>query len=971
MSKITLEYQAKHRSDNPNKTQPGHLKADGSTAFLYYLVPGTSDTDYSWETTDVSTYMTSGGVLSVEFCTCPNNTNNYTISSDLLRFRLQVSLPTPVANFSGTPTTGAAPLAVTFTDYSTNTPTAWSWTFGDSNTSTVQNPSHTYSSAGSYTVALTATNSSGNNTNTKNNYITAGNPPVANFSGTPTCGAAPLAVTFTDSSTNSPTAWSWAFGDSSTSTAQSPSHTYSSAGTYTVALTATNAYGNNTNTKTNYITAGNPPVANFSGTPTSGAAPLTVTFTDSSTNSPTAWSWTFGDSTTSTVQNPSHTYASVGTYTVALTATNAYGNNTNTKTNYVTATVPPPVADFTANVTLGIAPLAVTFTDSSTNTPTSWSWNFGDSTTSTAQNPSHTYNAVGNYTVALTATNAGGNNTTTKTNFVVVCTEVTVYPNDLWMQTWINATIVGGTLADVRTDNGIYHVSQCNASYQDARRYEWTVSYAPGDLAQLTLEAQFKGSRADTPLYSMQMRHGDNNTWESIVASQLWTTTDQSITPWSRTAVGEYLLTDGQIWVDLCGCPNGNQNSYTTSFDLIRLKLWVKPGVAISAPTANFTGTPTTGNVPLSVAFTDSSTGTPTFWAWEFGDGTSSTVQGPSHTYSTAGTYAVTLTVNNGYGSNTLTRSNYITASNLPPAPVANFSGTPTSGSKPLSVTFTDSSTNTPTAWSWTFGDSATATVQNPSHSYANAGAYTVALTATNAGGNNTNTKTNYITVTGSLPTFVAAGTVAYGTGAITPALPSGIATNDILLLFLNTSNQAISISNQNGGTWTQVTNSPQGTGTGGSSGSVALTVFWSRYNGTQGAPTTSDSGDHQIGRMIAIRGATTSGDPTNITAGGVDATASTTASLPGATTTVANTLVVVACATGLPNSNGTSNFSAWTNSNLSSITERIDNTRNVGVGGGIGVATGGKATAGAYGNTTVTLAASAKKAMMSIAIKP
>jgi PKD repeat protein len=80
------------------------------------------------------------------------------------------------------------------------------------------------------------------------------------------------------------------------------------------------------------------PVANFSGTPTSGAAPLAVTFTDSSTNGPTAWSWTFGDTYTSTTQNPSHTYTAAGTYTVALTATNAIGNNPNTKTNYITAT---------------------------------------------------------------------------------------------------------------------------------------------------------------------------------------------------------------------------------------------------------------------------------------------------------------------------------------------------------------------------------------------------------------------------------------------------------------------------------------------------------------------------------------------------------------------------------------------------------------------------------------------------------
>ncbi len=162
---------------------------------------------------------------------------------------------------------------------------------------------------------------------------------MANFSGTPTSGTAPLNVTFTDASSNSPTSWSWTFGDSNSATAQNPSHTYSSAGTYTVALTATNVQGNNTCTKANYITAstGSAPVANFSGNPTSGLAPLSVTFTDSSTNTPTAWSWNFGDSNTSTVQNPSHTYSAAGNYTVALTATNAYGNNTNTKTNYISA----------------------------------------------------------------------------------------------------------------------------------------------------------------------------------------------------------------------------------------------------------------------------------------------------------------------------------------------------------------------------------------------------------------------------------------------------------------------------------------------------------------------------------------------------------------------------------------------------------------------------------------------------------
>ena len=80
------------------------------------------------------------------------------------------------------------------------------------------------------------------------------------------------------------------------------------------------------------------PVASFSGTPTTGTAPLTVTFTDTSTNSPTSWNWDFGDGSYSTEKNPSHTYSSVGTYNVALTATNSAGSNTLTRTNYITVT---------------------------------------------------------------------------------------------------------------------------------------------------------------------------------------------------------------------------------------------------------------------------------------------------------------------------------------------------------------------------------------------------------------------------------------------------------------------------------------------------------------------------------------------------------------------------------------------------------------------------------------------------------
>ena len=247
----------------------------------------------------------------------------------------------PVADFSGNPTEGEAPLTVYFTDLSTGNPTSWDWTFGDGGSSQTQNPSHDYTAADNYTVSLEACNSAGCDTETKTNYIsvTEPQPPVADFVGDPLSGNAPLNVDFTDLSTNDPTSWDWSFGDGGSSQAQNPSHEYA-AGIFTVSLTAANQYGQDTEIKTDYISVseGQAPVADFVGDPLSGNAPLNVDFTDLSTNDPTSWDWSFGDSGTSQQQNPSHQYTGEGQYNVSLTAANAYGQDTETKNNYITVT---------------------------------------------------------------------------------------------------------------------------------------------------------------------------------------------------------------------------------------------------------------------------------------------------------------------------------------------------------------------------------------------------------------------------------------------------------------------------------------------------------------------------------------------------------------------------------------------------------------------------------------------------------
>lgn len=163
------------------------------------------------------------------------------------------------------------------------------------------------------------------------------------------------------------------------------------------------------------------PVAAFTSHPTSGYAPLKVAFIDKSTGAHASYKWSFGDGTYSKEKNPVHKYSTVGNYTVSLTVTNAAGNNTATKANYIVVKpLKAPVAAFAAYPTSGKAPLNVAFIDKSTGVHNSWKWSFGDGTYSKEKNPVHKYKNPGKYTVSLTVSNAAGNNTVTKDNYIVV-----------------------------------------------------------------------------------------------------------------------------------------------------------------------------------------------------------------------------------------------------------------------------------------------------------------------------------------------------------------------------------------------------------------------------------------------------------------------------------------------------------------------------------------------------------------------
>ncbi len=243
------------------------------------------------------------------------------------------------------------------------------------------------------------------------------------------------------------------------------------------------------------------PTADFSANVTSGIAPLDVQFTDLSIDSVDTWSWDFGDGSVSVVQNPLYTYNDPGTYTVSLTVTGPGGSDSEVKTDYITVSYPAPIADFSGTPTSGSMPLDVQFTDLTVDTVNMWDWDFGDGGQSAMQNPTHIYTAAGTYTVTLTSTGPGGQDTEVKTDYI-------------------------------------------------------------------------------------------------------------------------------QVFAN--------------------------------APTADFSGSPTSGYFPLQVAFSDLSLGSITDWLWYFGDGNTSVIQNPSHIYSAAGAYSVSLKITGPGGFDSINKVDYI-----------------------------------------------------------------------------------------------------------------------------------------------------------------------------------------------------------------------------------------------------------------------------------------------------------------------
>ena len=409
-------------------------------------------------------------------------------------------------------------------------------------------------------------------------------------------------------------------------------------------------------------------LASFSVYPVTYAALITtyvgtnVTFTNLSAT--TGGTWNFGDGITTDVTQRSviHAYSAAGLYTVTYTDTNS--GSTMTRSSYIKVRDYPTVS-FNVDVTAGLAPLTVNFTNKSVNTGSVdwWRWTFSSDRLETTDTlpVSYTYTIPGVYSPSLRANMSGsGSISVSSNNYVTVG--------------GLNFTNGGATLGVV----------------------PMAVSFTNKSAGMSNLLWNFGDGQTSTNTNPV------NN----------------------YTNAGTYTVT-------LYGDYNGVTYSLARSSYV----------VAKAAPGASFIGEITSGLAPLTVVF-DNLSSNATTYAWSFGDGNTSTNRNVSNTYTNTGAYTVTLKAISMGVTNTLTRTNYINANGL------NFTNSPTVGSVPLTVSFTNLSYGV-SSYLWDFGNGKTATTTNAVNTYTNVGTYTVTLYGdVYNGATNKLTRTNYIIVT-------------------------------------------------------------------------------------------------------------------------------------------------------------------------------------------------------------------------------
>lgn len=709
----------------------------------------TSATAWNWNFGNGNT-STSQTPPAQTYTTIGNSVITLTVTAANLCKNIRTSTVTvfqsPVAAFS--PTSSCVGSPVTFTDQSTaavtNTITNWNWNFGDgSPTTTLQNPVHTYTAQGTYTVTLAVNSAVCSNTLTQNFVVNV--KPTAAFTLTPTSGCPTLTVNLTNNSANASN-FIWDFGvtPTATSNATNPVFTYTnttgSAINPTINLIALTGAGCS-DTATQAITVFPEPVANFTVNTTPGCSPLALTFTNTSTGA-MSYAWDFGDGNNSILTSPVHTYTNstlfAKNFTVQLVATNSNGC-TDTITQVIT-TFPKPLFTFTMVPASGCTPLTVNFPTIPGAVTTNW--DFGDGNTSTSLSPTHqfTNTTLSNqtFTVTLIAQNAfmcvdtaygmpvvfpKPNANFTRTP-ATGCSPLTVnFTNVSALNIGNNWDFGDGNLSTATnpvhtfttnntTSNTVYNVQLLVISADGCRdSIQRPVTLLPKPQANFSV---------DTPACSPKILTFTN--LSSGANAYNWDF-GNSATATTTNATQQYINNSGI---------NQNYTVQLIATNAVGCKDTIEvPVIVHSQPNFNVVPSPTAGCAPLAVNF-PTVVGA-TNYNWNFGDGNTSTGAGTNHTFVNVTTANVTYTVQMiGKDANNCADTAY-TQVTVYPQPVANFQVSPTTVNIPDDpIHCTNLSTGTIVSNYWEFGDGkGTSTATNPDYDYTEEGEYTVTLIVT------------------------------------------------------------------------------------------------------------------------------------------------------------------------------------------------------------------------------------------------
>jgi PKD repeat protein len=422
--------------------------------------------------------------------------------------------------------------------------------------------------------------------------------PVASFTANVTEGPVPLSVNFTDTSTESPTSWAWNFGDNSIESTQNPTaHTYSIAGTYTVRLVASNGLESEPVTKTINVWKATPSITWNDPVNITTNTPLSNTQLNALAS--VSGNYTYTPTVGTLLSNGTHTLH------VDFVPDDAVNFNVTSKDVTINVTDTLPDVDFEANVTTGVTPLAVKFSDKSINS-TTWAWDFGDNTTSTEQNPEHVYATVGSYDVTLTTNNTSH---ATKEGYITV-TEAPVANNT--NNTSTPTLAVNDFTANVTTGKAPLVVGfTSNVTGANISSWKWTFK-SQTNTSFCTIPRETHHLFVTPGLYDVTLTVKDASGQNATLTKTAYI----NVTDKASTGTGG----SGSV------CPT-------------------KP---TACSRSNYLAT---GYAPMKVTFKP--TATPrkiTSYKWNFGDGTGSTAKSPTHCYKKAGTFTVTLTMKGDHG---------------------------------------------------------------------------------------------------------------------------------------------------------------------------------------------------------------------------------------------------------------------------------------------------------------------------------